>query len=336
MSTIAKLSYHECSICHKRYTNKKLVAKCEVQCLEKVYKEMNDTQSLQVASVFEQTHDKKDKYTNVSNCDIEHEDSMENDLAIMDVTENVIDDTSPQLVYDFSAPVPVSGYNNAKNLELMKIIKEFSISQKTYISLAKHFNEILSRSSEISYRACTPYLGTKLLFRFLGVDEETYHICCNGCMLYNNDQQTECPLQDQQEKPICCFKHFDEVASSSKKGLTGQYPFYLLDSFSDLFFFALDEMHTICHSIGKQVWRLVCSKYEKDHPLSLSLAAQKEIGTAIVSTRRSILTSFHSAWINVTRVHDQAAHKTLFDLVQTCNLLMSWELLAEEQTLIKT
>ncbi|OAD79321.1 hypothetical protein PHYBLDRAFT_162397 [Phycomyces blakesleeanus NRRL 1555(-)] len=132
------------------------------------------------------------------------------------------------------------------------------------------------------------------------------------------------------------FKHFDEVASSSKKGLTGQSPFSLLDSFSGTFFFALDEMHGICHGIGKQVWGLVCGK-------------------------RSIPTSFHGAWINIAtrskyfravdwadfilfviptlvaeRVRDQAARKALLDLVQTCNLLMSWELSAEEKTLIKT
>ncbi|OAD66149.1 hypothetical protein PHYBLDRAFT_175446 [Phycomyces blakesleeanus NRRL 1555(-)] len=456
MSTITKLSHHKCSICHKRYTNKKLVAKCEVQCLEKVYKEMNNTQSLQVASVSEQSNlilnfassSTLEESTNMSideditpsiinkidelMYDIEHEDSMENDSAIMDVTENAIDDTPPQLVYDFSAPVPVSGYDDAKNLKLMKIIKEFDISQKAHISLAKHFNEILSRSSEISYRACTPYLGTKLLSQFLGVDEETYHVCHNGCMLYNNDQQMEClhcdevryktgeRSQDTGENPIpastmiqlplgrqlavalandctrkemfkdgchichvvgqspghgqyfrmtsaitmCTlesFKHFDKVASSSKKGLTGQSPFSLLDSFSGPFFFALDEMHSICHGIGKQVWGLMCGKYGKDHPLSLSLAAQKEIGTAMVLTRRSIPTSFHSAWINIAtrsgyfravdwadfslfviptlvaeRVHDQAACKALLDLVQTCNLIMSWELSAEKKTLIKT
>ncbi|OAD69485.1 hypothetical protein PHYBLDRAFT_188264 [Phycomyces blakesleeanus NRRL 1555(-)] len=132
------------------------------------------------------------------------------------------------------------------------------------------------------------------------------------------------------------FKHFDEVASSSKKGLTGQSPFSLLGSFSGPFFFALDEMHGICHGIGKQVWGLVCGK-------------------------RSIPTSFHGAWINIAtrsgyfravdwadfilfviptlvaeRVRDQAARKALLDLVQTCNLLMSWELSAEEKTLIKT
>ncbi|OAD69098.1 hypothetical protein PHYBLDRAFT_160052 [Phycomyces blakesleeanus NRRL 1555(-)] len=81
----------------------------------------------------------------------------------------------------------------------------------------------------------------------------------------------------------------------------------------------------------------------------------------MVSTRRTIPTSFHGAWINVAtrsgyfravdwadfilfviptlvaeRVRDQAARKALLDLVQTCNLLMSWELSAEEQTLIKT
>ncbi|OAD76864.1 hypothetical protein PHYBLDRAFT_165367 [Phycomyces blakesleeanus NRRL 1555(-)] len=139
------------------------------------------------------------------------------------------------------------------------------------------------------------------------------------------------------------FKYFDEVALSSKKGLTGQSPFSLLNSFSGPFFFALDEMHGICHSIAKQVWGLVCGKYGKDHPLSLSLAAQKEIGTAMVSTRRSIPTSFHGAWINVAtrsgyfravdwadfilfviptlvaeRVCDQAARKALLDLAYYC------------------
>ncbi|OAD69160.1 hypothetical protein PHYBLDRAFT_172416 [Phycomyces blakesleeanus NRRL 1555(-)] len=326
---------------------------------------MNNTQGSQVASVSEQSNlilnfassSTLEENTNMSineditpsvineidelMYDIEHEDSMENDLAIMDVTENAIDDTPPQLVYDFSASVPVPGYDDTKNLELMKIIKEFGISQKAHISLAKHFNEILSRSSEILYRAYTPYLGTKLLSRFLGVDEETYHVCCNGCMLYNNDQQTECPHCDEAcyktskrsqdagensipastmiQLPLESFKHFDKVASSSKKGLTGQSPFSLLDSFSDPFFFALDEMHGICHSIGKQVWGLVCGK-------SGYFRA--------VDWADFIL--FVIPMLVAEHVCDQAACKALLDLVQTCNLLMSWELSAEEKTLIKT
>ncbi|OAD72678.1 hypothetical protein PHYBLDRAFT_145994 [Phycomyces blakesleeanus NRRL 1555(-)] len=174
MSTITKLSHHECSICHKCYTNKKLVAKCEVQCLEKVYKEINNIQSS--STLEESTNMSIDKNITPS-YDIEYENSMENDLAIMDVTENAIDNTPSQLVYDFSAPVPVSGYDNAKNLKLMKIIKD--------------------TSNKILYRACSSYLGTKLLSRFLGVHEETYHVCCNGCMLYNNNQQTECPHCDE-------------------------------------------------------------------------------------------------------------------------------------------
>ncbi|OAD76497.1 hypothetical protein PHYBLDRAFT_165023 [Phycomyces blakesleeanus NRRL 1555(-)] len=292
MSIITKLSHHKCSICYKCYINKKLVAKCEVQCLEKVYKEMSNTQSSQVASVSEQSNlilnftssSTLEESTNMSidenitpfvineidepMYDIEHEDSMENDLAIMDVTENVIDNTSPQLVYDFSAPVPVPGYDDAKNLKLMKIIREFDISQKAHISLAKQFNEILSRSTGYKTGERSQDAGENLI-----------------------------PASTMIQLPL-----------------------------------------------GRQL-----------------AVALKEIGTAMVSSRRSILTSFHGAWINITtrsgyfravdwadfilfviptlvaeHVHDQAACKALLDLVQTCNLLMSWELSAEEKTLIKT
>ncbi|OAD67991.1 hypothetical protein PHYBLDRAFT_173902 [Phycomyces blakesleeanus NRRL 1555(-)] len=308
MSTITKLSHHECSICHKCYTNKKLVAKCEVQCLEKY--------------------------------DIEHEDSMENDLTIMDVTENVIDNTPPQLAYDFSAPVPVSGYADAKNLKLMKIIKEFDISQKAHISLAKDFNEILSKSSEISYRVLTPYLGTKLLSRFLGVDEETYHICCNRCMLYNNNQQTECPH---------CDKAYYNTGKRSQDTSENPIPASTMIQLplGRQLALALMKCMTFVTALANRSGGSCVASMEKII-LSFSLAAQKEIGTAMVSPRRSILTSFHGAWINIAtrsgyfravdwadfilfviptlvaeRVRDQAAHKALLDLVQICNLLMS-------------
>ncbi|OAD72657.1 hypothetical protein PHYBLDRAFT_73064 [Phycomyces blakesleeanus NRRL 1555(-)] len=130
------------------------------------------------------------------------------------------------------------------------------------------------------------------------------------------------------------------------KGLKRQSPFASLMSFTGPFFFALDEIHGLCHRISKQVWGLVCGKYGSKHPLFLSARAQKEIGAAIEGTRGSIPTSFHAVdWADfllfvvptlvAEYVHDQDAQKALLGLVQACTLLMSWELSAKEQTSIK-
>ncbi|OAD80083.1 hypothetical protein PHYBLDRAFT_163132 [Phycomyces blakesleeanus NRRL 1555(-)] len=87
--------------------------------------------------------------------DFDQEVSMNNDSTFIEAVEDV-ENASSKLVYDFSTPAPVPGYDDAKNLEFMKIVKEFGISQKAHISLAKHFNNILSTSNEILYRACSP------------------------------------------------------------------------------------------------------------------------------------------------------------------------------------
>ncbi|OAD73958.1 hypothetical protein PHYBLDRAFT_168382 [Phycomyces blakesleeanus NRRL 1555(-)] len=121
-----------------------------------------------------------------------------------------------------------------------------------------------------------------------------------------------------------------------------------METFSGPFFFTLDEMHGLGHSISKQ------------HPLCLSLATQREIGAAMVAAKCTIPTSLHGAWRDVTknagffravdwtdfllfvvptlvaeRVQDLVARNALLGLIQTCNLLMSWELSAEDQTSIR-
>ncbi|OAD68457.1 hypothetical protein PHYBLDRAFT_173451 [Phycomyces blakesleeanus NRRL 1555(-)] len=120
-------------------------------------------------------------------------------------------------------------------------------------------------------------------------------------------------------------------------------------------------MHGLCHGISKQVWGLVHEKYGIKHPLCLSLATQREIGAAMVAAKSTIPILLHGAWRYVTknagffravdwadfllfvvptlvseRVQDSVAQKALLGLVQACNLLMSWELSAEDQTSIRS
>ncbi|OAD71973.1 hypothetical protein PHYBLDRAFT_146955 [Phycomyces blakesleeanus NRRL 1555(-)] len=52
---------------------------------------------------------------------------------------------------------------------------------------------------------------------------------------------------------------------------------------------------------GSMVWGLVRGKYGIKHPLCLSLATQREIGTAMVATKSTIPTSLHGAWSDVTK-----------------------------------
>ncbi|OAD74799.1 hypothetical protein PHYBLDRAFT_61152 [Phycomyces blakesleeanus NRRL 1555(-)] len=112
---------------------------------------------------------------------------------------------------------------------------------------------------------------------------------------------------------------------------------------------------------GSMVWGLVCGKYGIKHPLCLSLATQREIGAAMVAAKSTIPISLHGVWRDMTKnagffravdcadfllfviptlvtehVQDSVAQKALLGLVQTCNLLMSWELSAEDQTLIRS
>ncbi|OAD75359.1 hypothetical protein PHYBLDRAFT_64283 [Phycomyces blakesleeanus NRRL 1555(-)] len=187
----------------------------------------------------------------------------------------------------------------------------------------------------------------------------------NDCHICNVVGQTPChgqyfrTLSGTTIRTVESFRSFNPD-SVLCKGLKEQSPFASLMSFTGPFFFALDEMHGICHGIGKQVWGLVCRKYGSKHPLFLSAGAQKKIDVAIEGTRESIPTSFHGAWREVARhaeyfravnwanfllfvvptlvaerIHNQDAQKALLGLVQACTLLMSWELSAEEQTSIK-
>ncbi|OAD74390.1 hypothetical protein PHYBLDRAFT_67681 [Phycomyces blakesleeanus NRRL 1555(-)] len=156
-----------------------------------------------------------------------------------------------------------------------------------------------------------------------------------------------------------CFQNF-EPANLSSKGLVGQSPLSSLTSFTGLLFFTLDKMHGLCHGIGKQVWELIGGKYGIKHSLFLPANVLNKIGVEMAATRKTALTAFHGSWRNVSKysgyfkavnwvnfllfivptlvaecVRDTTARKALLGLVQAYNLLMSWELSAEEQTSIK-
>ncbi|OAD79489.1 hypothetical protein PHYBLDRAFT_58537 [Phycomyces blakesleeanus NRRL 1555(-)] len=111
-------------------------------------------------------------------CDIEYENDIKSG-------------TSP-LVFDFSKPSPIPSNNDAKNLELIKIINDFGISHQAYKKLATHFNKILELSTEITYRACTPYLGSKLLKCYSDLEENIYSVCPKGCMMFNEAHKIVC------------------------------------------------------------------------------------------------------------------------------------------------
>ncbi|OAD79362.1 hypothetical protein PHYBLDRAFT_139394 [Phycomyces blakesleeanus NRRL 1555(-)] len=154
---------------------------------------------------------------------------------------------------------------------------------------------------------------------------------------------------------------FRETDESSQRGLTWQSPLATLDAFSGPYFFVLDEMHSICHGVAKQVWGLVTGKYRKKHLLVLSVEVQKEIGAAMALTRKTIPTSFYGAWRDISKnaryfkavdwadfflfivptlvaeqIRNIPAQKTLLGLVQVCNLLMSWEELVEWNVYLET
>ncbi|OAD68811.1 hypothetical protein PHYBLDRAFT_149822 [Phycomyces blakesleeanus NRRL 1555(-)] len=142
-------------------------------------------------------------------------------------------------------------------------------------------------------------------------------------------------LPGTQTRSLESFRNYNLTSSEDRKGLN-------------------DEMHGLCHGIGKQVWGLVCRKYGIKHPLCLSLATQREIGAAMVAAKSTIPTSLYGAWRDVTKnagffravdwadfllfvvptlvaecVQDLVAQNALLGLVQTCNLLMSWDNLVE-------
>ncbi|OAD68567.1 hypothetical protein PHYBLDRAFT_172988 [Phycomyces blakesleeanus NRRL 1555(-)] len=294
-----------------------------------------------------------------------------NETANTVFTDNVVF----KEVFDIYQPLPVPSNDDKKNLAFMQLIQEFGISRRAHEKIVEHFNQILDFSINITYRACSPHLGNKLLERFSGIKADGYNICIRGCMQFNNENDIACVkcsearykngqtsksdtrvpvrsivqlplyfrmLPGTQTRSLESFRNYNLASSEDRKGLN-------------------DEMHGLCHGIGKQVWGLVRGKYGIKHPLCLSLATQREIGAAMVAAKSTIPTSLHGAWRDVTknagffravdwadfllfvvptlvaeRVQDLVARNTLLGLVQTCNLLMSWELSAEDQTSIRS
>ncbi|OAD75360.1 hypothetical protein PHYBLDRAFT_143616 [Phycomyces blakesleeanus NRRL 1555(-)] len=100
-------------------------------------------------------------------------------------------ETSP-LIFDFSQPTPILNNDNTKNLEFIKIIKDFGISHEVHEMIACHFNKILETFNDITYRACSSYLGDKRFERFSSVKGDKYDICHNDCKLYNDSHETVC------------------------------------------------------------------------------------------------------------------------------------------------
>ncbi|OAD77055.1 hypothetical protein PHYBLDRAFT_142568 [Phycomyces blakesleeanus NRRL 1555(-)] len=133
------------------------------------------------------------------------------------------------------------------------------------------------------------------------------HTSKNGCRICHVVGQT--PKHGQyfrmlpgtQTRSLESFRNYNLASSEDRKGLNSQLPLASMETFSGPFFFALDEMHGLCHGIGKQVWGLVYRKYGIKHPLCLSLATQREIGAAIVAAKSTIPTSLHGAWRDMTK-----------------------------------
>ncbi|OAD78858.1 hypothetical protein PHYBLDRAFT_163952 [Phycomyces blakesleeanus NRRL 1555(-)] len=347
---------------------------CRAQCFKNYYRRHNDIQTSQTTPVPGQVSVVLNTVSNdtIKECADAIKDqimdtlnSKDNDDPIMNIFSNddndesmydaelgndmdIIENKTSPLVFDFSQPAPTPDKDNAKNLEFLKIIKDFGISRNAHEMIVKHFNSILETSTCIIYKACTPHLGKKLLKHFSGVEETVHDIC----------QRT---LPSTNIRTLESFQNFSQASASSYKGLNGQSPLATLKVFSRPLFFALDEMHGLCHGISKQVWGLVSGTYGTDHCFALSSGVWKEIGTAMYKTRNTIPTSFHGNWRDVYKnpgsfkavdwadfllfvvptlvaehIGDATARNTLLGLVQACNLLMSWELSAEEQTSIKS
>ncbi|OAD81293.1 hypothetical protein PHYBLDRAFT_161909 [Phycomyces blakesleeanus NRRL 1555(-)] len=299
MVRITKIFPRECSSCHLPYNSSSNAIKCRNRCL----KSCGDINMISNKNmdIVDRTENDKPMYDANMKCD----NTMEESTAM----EEIEDATAP-LVFDFSQPLPTSSINNAKNLEFIPIVKEFGISCNAHEKIASYFNEILANSTS-TYRACTPYLSKELLKCFSRIEEKKYDICCNGCMLFDANE-TKClhcgedhykSAQDN-ATALCTlgsFRDFREADESSRRGLTGQLLLTTLDAFSRPYFFALDEMHSICYGVAKQVWGLITGKYKKKHLLVLSVGVQKEIGAAMILTRKTIPTLFHGAWRDVSK-----------------------------------
>ncbi|OAD71529.1 hypothetical protein PHYBLDRAFT_72104 [Phycomyces blakesleeanus NRRL 1555(-)] len=95
------------------------------------------------------------------------------------------------------------------------------------------------------------------------------HTSKNGCHICNVVGQTPGHGQYFRTLPGTTIRTVESFRSFNPdsalwKGLKRQSPFASLTSFTGPFFFALNEMHGLCHGIGKQVWGLVCGKTEGD------------------------------------------------------------------------
>ncbi|OAD66743.1 hypothetical protein PHYBLDRAFT_174780 [Phycomyces blakesleeanus NRRL 1555(-)] len=219
MSSNSILDSYQCNQCKERHTNLKKPKSCRAQCFKNRHRRHNDIQTSQTTPVPGQvsvvlntvsndtidreradaiedqimdtlnSKDNDDPIINIFSNDDNDESMYDAELGNdMDIIEN---ETSP-LVFDFSQPAPTPDKDDAKNLEFLKIIKDFGISRNAHEMIVKHFNSILETSTCITYRACTPHLGKKLLKRFSGVEETVHDICQRGCMLFTSPSQTEC------------------------------------------------------------------------------------------------------------------------------------------------
>ncbi|OAD78829.1 hypothetical protein PHYBLDRAFT_140883 [Phycomyces blakesleeanus NRRL 1555(-)] len=211
MSSITNLLPYECQLCHTHYSNKAIAVTCQKLYLGKILKammngEVSEDDSSSESSQFmlpaisslmleENTNMISNEISDISNntdldepmYDIEYESNMEESVD-MDGSKSA---TSP-VVFDFSQPSPVPSNNDAKNLEFIRIINDFSISYQAHEKLAVHLNSILGMSTEIMYRVCTPYLGKELLKCFSGVEKTLYDVCQSGCMIFNKAEEVAC------------------------------------------------------------------------------------------------------------------------------------------------
>ncbi|OAD71629.1 hypothetical protein PHYBLDRAFT_170286 [Phycomyces blakesleeanus NRRL 1555(-)] len=271
------------------------------------------------------SEDNDDPIMNIFITLLKYDAELSND---MDIIEN---ETSP-LVLDFSQPAHNPDKDDAKNLEFLKIINDFGISCNAHEMIVKHFNSILETSTCITYRACTPHLGKKLLKSFSGVEETVHDIC------QRNFAQHQYPYAGK-------FPEFFPGQCIQLQRVKRTIPLATLKVFSGPLFFALDEMHGLCHGISKQVWGLVSGTYGTGYCFALSSGVWKEIGTAMdvyknpgsfKATNWADFLLFVIPMLVAEHIGDATAWNALLGLVQACNLLMSWELSAEEQTSIKS
>ncbi|OAD72658.1 hypothetical protein PHYBLDRAFT_73065 [Phycomyces blakesleeanus NRRL 1555(-)] len=208
MFSITKRSSYKCRFCNTFYNSTRKVNLCRIQCMKTHSSNIVNFEISQPISVPEQTNVVSSivsGYTSEENTAIIDNQTVDafnngdnnNDQPIYDANlDHAMNDiyikTSP-LIFDFSQPTPVPNNDDAKNLEFIKIIKDFGIPHEAHAMIARHFNKILETSNDITYRACFSYLGDKLLERYSSVKGDKYDICCNDCKLYNDSHEIVCP-----------------------------------------------------------------------------------------------------------------------------------------------